>query len=153
MKAIIVLLIALCIASTSAIPSIATWYCSLDGSKGNCFPGSCGTYTSNGHGVCAMNPQLYGTGGACSYQGPACGSCWSLNGPSGSATVQVTDCCAGYPGNPSCLSDPSDPSCDWCASGDNNHYDLDWDTFNTVCGQNGVNAGHCELNDVTQVGC
>eukprot|EP00026_Physarum_polycephalum_P020043 Phypoly_transcript_22384.p1 GENE.Phypoly_transcript_22384~~Phypoly_transcript_22384.p1 ORF type:complete len:155 (+),score=23.00 Phypoly_transcript_22384:77-541(+) len=143
------------IACAFGIPNIATWYCSLDGSKGSCFPGGCGTYNdpNPGTGITALNPALFGTGSACSYKGPACGQCWSLQGPAGHRIVTVTDCCAGYPNQPSCLQDPSDPSCDWCAKGDNNHFDLDYDSFVTVCGSAGVQAGHCVLQDAAKVGC
>jgi len=140
----------------NSLPNIATWYCSTSnpGSYGSCFPGSCGTYSSiNGHGIVALNPKLFGTGSACAYQGSACGQCWKITGPTGTTTVAVTDCCAGYSGHPSCLSDPSDSTCDWCAADDNNHFDLDHDSFSTVCGSAGFGAGHCTLSSVTKVAC
>jgi len=98
-----------------------------------------------------MNPGDFDGGSSCQYKGSACGECWSITGPGGSANIQVTDCCAGYPGHPSCLSS-SDPTCDWCASNDNQHFDLDWNSYATVCG-NQVNAGHCALSSATRIGC
>jgi len=140
--------------STGGLPIIATWYCSLSNSAlGSCFPGSCGTYSSiNGHGIAALNPALFDGGPACEYEGSSCGRCYKLVGPTGTSTVAITDCCAGYPGNPSCMSSTS-PTCDWCAADDNQHFDLDYDTFNTVCGVQGENAGHCQLSSATVVGC
>jgi len=99
-----------------------------------------------------MNPSDFtGGGSACQYQGSACGSCWALTGPGGTANIQVTDCCAGYPGNPSCLTS-NDPSCDWCAANDNQHFDLDWDSYATLCGGQ-VDAGHCTLSSAVSVSC
>ncbi|OXK37948.1 hypothetical protein CDL40_05200, partial [Escherichia coli] len=94
---------------------IATWYCSLSnpGAYGNCFPGSCGTYSSiNGHGIAALNPRAYTNADTCHYQGSSCGKCYSISGPGGSATIAVTDCCAGYPSSPTCTSAPTNPTCD-----------------------------------------
>jgi len=134
-------------------PIIATWYCSLDGSKGSCFPGSCGTYSPavSGYGIAALNPSDFDGGSVCKYKGSACGQCWQLTGPGGTAHIQVTDCCAGYPGNPSCLSS-SQSNCDWCADNNNQHFDLDWNSYATVCGSQ-VNAGHCQLSSAKKISC
>jgi len=135
-------------------PIVATWYCSLtDSSKGSCFPGSCGTYSAavGGYGIAALNPSDFDGGSVCQYKGSACGQCWKLSGPGGVANIQVTDCCAGYPGNPSCLSS-TDPLCDWCADNNNQHFDLDWDSYSTVCGGQ-ANAGHCILNSAQLIAC
>jgi len=135
-------------------PTVATWYCSLtDGSKGSCFPGSCGTFSPaiSGFGIAAMNPGDFGSGSACKYQASACGQCWALTGPGGTKNIQVTDCCAGYPGKPSCLSS-NDPYCDWCAANDHQHFDLDWDSFVTVCGGQ-VNAGNCRISKAVRISC
>jgi len=139
--------------SNGGRPIIATWYCSLDGSKGSCFPGSCGTYSSavSGFGIAALNPSDFDGGSACQYQGSSCGQCWQLTGPGGTANIQVTDCCAGYPGNPSCLSS-TQADCDWCADNNNQHFDLDWNSYATVCGGQ-VDAGHCQLSSATLIGC
>jgi len=139
--------------SSGGRPIIATWYCSLDGSKGSCFPGSCGTYSAaiSGYGIAALNPSDFDGGSLCQYKGSSCGQCWQLTGPGGTAHIQVTDCCAGYPGNPSCLSS-SQPNCDWCADNNNQHFDLDWNSYATVCG-NQVNAGHCQLSSAKKITC
>jgi len=143
--------------SSGGLPIIATYYCSVTNvaAYGSCFPGSCGTESRaiSSFGIAALNPTAFDGGSVCKYQGSACGQCWQLGGPTGSANIQVTDCCAGYPGNPSCLSDPSDSQCDWCAAEDNQHFDLDYDSFMTVCGSQGVNAGHCKLNSATLISC
>jgi len=136
-------------------PIIATWYCSLDGSQGSCFPGSCGTSgpAISGYGIAALNPGAFedDSSNTCIYQSSSCGQCWALTGPGGTANIQVTDCCAGYAGNPSCLSS-SEADCDWCASNDNFHFDLDWNSYATVCaGQ--TNAGHCQLSSATLITC
>jgi len=123
---------------------IATYYCTI--SSGNCFPGACGTYSSiNNNGIAALNPELYGGQSTCYYKGSNCGTCYYVTGPAGGARVAVTDCCAGYPNDPTCTSDPSDPTCDWCAHNDHDHFDLDEVSFMTVCGQAGYNAGHCSI--------
>jgi len=99
-----------------------------------------------------MNPSDFtGGGSVCKYQGSACGSCWALTGPGGSKNIQVTDCCAGYSGHASCLKS-TDPSCDWCAANDHQHFDLDWDSYVTVCGGQ-VNAGHCSVSRAVRVNC
>jgi len=64
----------------------------------------------------------------------------------------VTDCCAGYPGNPSCLVSTA-ANCDWCAANTHSHFDLDYDSFKTVCGSAGINAGSCPLSKAIQVPC
>jgi len=153
---IAIFLVLISVTYVFSYPSVATWYCSLSnsGEYGSCFPGSCGTYSSiNGHGIASQNPQLYGGASTCHYQGSSCGQCWQLSGPGGTATVAITDCCAGYPGNPSCETDPSDNTCDWCADNNHWHFDLDRDSFVQVCGQSGLNAGHCNLSNTVQVGC
>jgi len=99
-----------------------------------------------------MNPGAFGTGGACAYQGSSCGKCYALSGPGGSANIQVTDCCAGYPSSPSCVTSPSDAYCDWCAHNDHTHFDLDWDSYARVCaGQ--TDNGHCTLNSAVEIAC
>jgi len=99
-----------------------------------------------------MNPSDFDGGSACEYKGSACGQCWALTGPGGSAHIQVTDCCAGYASNPSCLTSPTVADCDWCAKNDNQHFDLDWDSYSTVCGGQ-ANAGHCTLTSAVLVNC
>jgi len=98
-----------------------------------------------------MNPGDFGSGSQCQYQASACGQCWSLTGPGGTARIQVTDCCAGYAGKPSCLSS-TDPYCDWCAANDHQHFDLDWNSFATVCGGE-VDQGHCVISSAVNIPC
>jgi len=140
--------------STTNTPIIATYYCSFDLSQGSCFPGSCGTTSRaiSNYGIAALNPGAFDGGSACEYKGSACGQCWQLTGPTGTANIQVTDCCAGYPGHASCLTS-TDAQCDWCAANDNQHFDLDYDSFMTVCGSQGVNAGHCQLSSASTISC
>jgi len=102
-----------------------------------------------------MNPAAFTGGGSnavCKYQGSACGQCWQLTGPAGTAKIQVTDCCAGYPGHASCLNS-KDPLCDWCAGNDHLHFDLDMDSFNKVCGAAGVHAGNCAISSAVSIAC
>jgi len=108
--------------------------------------------TVPGLGVAAQNPALYDQGGVCAYRGDNCGNCYSITGPLGTRTVQITDCCAGYSGQVSCVADPV-AYCDWCADNLNNHFDLDYDSFLTVCGTAGVTAGHCLLSSAVVVSC
>jgi len=64
----------------------------------------------------------------------------------------VTDCCAGYPGNPSCLvSKVAD--CDWCAANSHSHFDVDYNSFNILCGSLGLIEGNCQLSQAIQVSC
>jgi len=109
-----------------------------------------------GYGIAANNPQLFvkgNTQSVCSWAGGNCGACYSLSGPNGAVTVMITDCCAGYQGHCLCDQGCTDPSCDWCAGNTNNHFDLDYDSFMTVCGSAGLNAGNCHLSSATPVTC
>lgn len=45
----------------------------------------------------------------------------------------------------------STPTCDWCASNNHPHFDLDNATFRHVCGPDGLMAGRCRLTTVTLV--
>jgi len=137
-------------------PAVATYYCSLSNPSavGSCFPGSCGTYSSiNGHGIAAINPLAFDGTSACEYQGSSCGSCYHIVGPVNSATVAVTDCCAGYVADQSCETAPPGVTCDWCAKNDHMHFDLDLDTFSSICGSAGLNAGHCAISSFAKVAC
>jgi hypothetical protein len=104
-----------------------------------------------GLGIAAQNPVAF-TGGSttCHWAGSNCGSCYTLQGPHGSKTVIVTDCCAGYPGNPSCVTNPVG-NCDWCAANSHLHFDLDTDSFTTVCGS--IDLGSCKITSATKVSC
>eukprot|EP01103_Thecamoeba_quadrilineata_P010738 TRINITY_DN2402_c0_g1_i2.p1 TRINITY_DN2402_c0_g1~~TRINITY_DN2402_c0_g1_i2.p1 ORF type:complete len:172 (+),score=14.51 TRINITY_DN2402_c0_g1_i2:31-546(+) len=138
------------------VPIWATYYCSLQnpGQVGSCNTGACGFQVgpNMGYGIAALNPTYYDGGSACQYQGSACGQCWAISGPSGSTTVIISDCCAGYPGDCSCLSCPGQDGCNWCGN-DNLHFDLDLGSFETVCGQGGYEAGSCQLNNAYQTSC
>jgi len=63
----------------------------------------------------------------------------------------VTDCCAGYLNNPSCLTDPTYPLCDWCAANSHSHFDLDVASFQKTCGD--IGQGHCPLTSAIPVPC
>jgi len=154
MKAVLFVLLSV-LACAFGYPSVATYYCSLSnpGAQGSCFPGACGSSDTKGHGIVALNPQHYGGSSTCHYEGSSCGQCWYIVGPENWAVVTVTDCCAGYSDHPSCVTDPSDGSCDWCAHNDHWHFDLDYDSFNWICGSAGVNAGHCDLSYTATCNC
>jgi len=139
----------------------ATWYCSLtDSSLGVCGYAAAGGVADCNidaliqPGIAANNPLLFTNGASttCQWAGSNCGTCYTLYGPSGSTTIMVTDCCAGYPGNPSCLVS-TDPNCDWCAANSHSHFDLDYDSFSIVCGAAGINSGNCQLSQAIQVSC
>jgi len=139
----------------------ATWYCSLtDSSLGVCgYAGSggdadCPIDALTQPGIAANNPLLFTKGGSstCHWAGANCGTCYTLYGPSGSTTIMVTDCCAGYPGNPSCLVS-TEANCDWCAANTHSHFDLDYNSFSKVCGSKGIAAGNCPLSQAIQVPC
>jgi len=104
-------------------------------------------------GIAANNPLLFSQGAnpVCAWNGANCGTCYTLYGPIGSTTIMVTDCCAGYPGNPSCLSPNPPGDCDWCAANSHSHFDLDADSFQNVCGS--ISMGYCQLNSAIQVDC
>jgi len=147
--------------------SIATYYCSLSSpqTEGYCYntgdpnhEADCTidvTSIPSGLGIAANNPLLFtkGSSTTCHWNGANCGSCYTLVGPSGSKTVMITDCCAGYPGSCLCSQGCTASNCDWCAANDHNHFDLDFDSFQTVCGSQGVQNGHCVLNSATLVTC
>lgn len=140
----------------------ATWYCSLTnpaqyGYCGNAAAGGVADcnidalHPPAGLGIAAQNPAAF-TGGSttCHWAGSNCGACYKLQGPKGSKTIIVTDCCAGYPGNPSCVTNPVG-NCDWCAANSHLHFDLDTDSFNTVCGS--IDLGSCKITSATKVAC
>jgi len=47
---------------------------------------------------------------------------------------------------------PSEQKCDWCASNNHPHFDMDIDTYNHICGAE-ADAGHCELSFVEPFIC
>jgi len=154
------------IQNANGVPIIATWYCSLTdpvkysycGNPSAGWVADCGISVQHapcpGCGIAALNPGTYNKNNSshtCVWQGKACGECWRISGPGGQATVMITDCCAGYETACTCLSCPTNPGCDWCAKGDNFHFDVDIDTFNHICAN--TPTGHCVLSGATQVGC
>jgi hypothetical protein len=93
-------------------------------------------------------------GGYCRCNGSGfqeCGPC--VNAPSmepncpcvGSAPPAYTQCCG--TGCPTLQG-----NCDWCASNNHPHFDLDQGTFNWVCGAQAVN-GSCRLSQVSYIAC
>jgi len=139
----------------------ATWYCSLTDTVD--YP-ACGNKAAGGvadcnfdaltqPGIAANNPLLFSLGAhtACQWNGANCGTCYTLTGPAGHTTVMVTDCCAGYPGNPSCLSSNPPADCDWCAANSHSHFDLDVGSYQKTCGS--LSAGHCQLTSAIPVTC
>ncbi|KAJ3209070.1 hypothetical protein HK099_008595 [Clydaea vesicula] len=42
--------------------------------------------------------------------------------------------------------------CDWCASNNHPHFDLDTDSYNYVCGSEGI-AGSCKISKVVPIPC
>jgi len=152
--------------STLSGNTIATWYCSLTDPNTYSYCYNTGdpnheadctidvTKIGSSLGVAANNPLLFSKGSksVCSWNGANCGTCYRLTGPGGSKTVMVTDCCAGYSGNCQCDQGCTDGQCDWCAANSHNHFDLDYDSFLTVCGSQASN-GHCSISTATVVGC
>lgn len=93
-------------------------------------------------------------GGYCKCNGSGfqeCGPC--VNAPTmvpncpcvGTAPSLYGECCG--LGCPTTKAD-----CDWCASNNHPHYDLDDSTFNWVCGPKAIN-GSCQLSAVHYVPC
>jgi len=113
----------------------------------------------------------------------ASGLCYRITGTTGTAVIGITDRCAGsckcgaaeynecsacinaVDTTPECacvgaappLYDSScgEPApCDWCASNNHPHFDLDNATFEHVCGAAGQHAGSCRLSSVEAIeGC
>ena len=108
--------------------------------------------------------------------------CYKIIGPSGTAIVALTDRCGGYCKcgtiqssfsecgacvnspllSPNCpcvgnistyMNCAGNQQCDWCASNNHAHFDLDTDTYNVVCGQQGIQDGSCKFKKVEIVEC
>jgi hypothetical protein len=93
-------------------------------------------------------------GGFCQCGGSAfqeCGSCVSAPDMHpdcpcvGTVPGLYTNCCGR-----TCVTVPS--TCDWCASNNHAHFDLDIATFNVVCGSQ-ANLGSCQLASVSYFPC
>ena len=83
-----------------------------------------------------------------------CGECLAK----GAETVAPNCACVGpVPGShddccgPECGL-PQQQTCDWCASNNHPHFDLDVDTFNWVCGDEAI-RGSCQLAVARWVEC
>ena len=63
----------------------------------------------------------------------------------GTAPSLYTQCCGNGCGN-------VEQTCDWCASNNHPHFDLDTATFNKLCGEE-KSAGSCKLSSVGFVAC
>jgi hypothetical protein len=93
-------------------------------------------------------------GGFCQCNGSAfeeCGSCVSAPDMHpdcpcvGTVPGLYTNCCGR-----TCVATPS--PCDWCASNNHAHFDLDIATFNVVCGSQSA-LGSCQLTRVSTFPC
>lgn len=108
----------------------------------------------------------------------ASGVCYRITGQSGTAVVGISDRCGGYckcgtgaySECSACLNQPDTTTecpcvgsapplyssscasgavqCDWCASNNHPHFDLDNATFAHVCGEAGLHDGRCRLTRV-----
>ena len=126
---------------------VATWGLGLTEASGLC-------YRIAGPGGVAVIALTDRCGGYCKCNGSGfeeCGPC--VNAPD----LEVNCSCVGaVPGvysqccGDGCASTAAD--CDWCASNNHPHFDLDIDTFNHVCG-NLASAGSCQLSQAQYVPC
>jgi hypothetical protein len=66
----------------------------------------------------------------------------------GTAGTLYTQCCGAGAG----CSTPVVATCDWCASSNHPHFDLDDGTFNWVCGAQ-KDLGSCQLTTVKFISC
>lgn len=80
--------------------------------------------------------------GNLNWNSPQCGSCIAVS--KGSKTIYVTaiDGCGGPPGV--CSKDSSNQVD--LAKPYSQHFDLAPEAFTEICGQSGVNAGHCSVS-------
>jgi hypothetical protein len=111
-------------------------------------------YRITGPGGAAVVALTDRCGGYCKCNGSGfqeCGPC--VNAPSmvpncpcvGTAPSLYTQCCGLGCGT-------TQADCDWCASNNHPHFDLDDGTFNWVCGPKAAN-GSCQLSAVQYVPC
>lgn len=126
---------------------VANWGLGLTEASGLC-------YEITGPGGTAMVALTDRCGGYCKCNGSAfqeCGPCANAaslepNCPCvGTAPALYTQCC----GN-NCPT--LNAQCDWCASNNHPHFDLDDGTFNWVCGSDAT-LGSCQLTTVKYVSC
>jgi len=107
----------------------------------------CAGYCKEGCGKTPVNPN---TGNL------ECGSCLQSpdfkpkpNCPCVGKTPANSDCC----GKPDYGCGPLDTQCDWCASQNHPHFDLDGITFNTVFDDEAIQRGSGELTSVAPFKC
>lgn len=94
-------------------------------------------------------------GGYCKCNGSGyeeCGPCVNAidippNCPCVGTAPGVSDTCcgAGY-------ATPVVAACDWCATNNHPHFDLDQDTFNHICGEKMI-LSSCQLSAVAAIAC
>ena len=95
-------------------------------------------------------------GGYCKCNGSSyqeCGACVNAtdmtpNCPCVGTAPGVADACCGA--GPGCGAVA--PACDWCATNNHPHFDLDQGTFNHLCGEQMV-LGSCQLTLVAPIAC
>lgn len=127
---------------------VADWGLGLTEASGLC-------YRISGPGGAALIALTDRCGGYCKCSGSGfeeCGPCVNA------ADMEVNCSCVGsVPGvyqqccGAGCVSPASD--CDWCASNNHAHFNLDVDTFNHVCGSGAATKGSCQLAQAQYVPC
>lgn len=127
---------------------VADWGLGLTEASGVC-------YQLTGPGGSAIVALTDRCGGYCKCAGSGFQEC----GPCVNATDMATNCpCVGTapPAFSACCgngcSEPVNAECDWCASNNHPHFDLDVGTFNLLCASLAGN-GSCQLSAVQPVSC
>ena len=126
---------------------VSDWGLGLTEASGLCYqitgPGGTATValTDRCGGYCKCNGSGYQECGPCVNAASMVPNCPCV----GSAPSLYTQCC----GN-GCAT--LNAECDWCASNNHPHFDLDDGTFNWVCGAKAGN-GSCQLTTVKYVSC
>ncbi|MDJ0765476.1 MAG: hypothetical protein QNJ97_21020 [Myxococcota bacterium] len=130
---------------------VALWGLGMTEATGGC-------YEVTGPGGTAVVAVTDRCGGYCSCNGSGvqeCAPC--VNAPDmkpncgcvGAAPPVWDDCCG--PSHAGCGM-ATDSACDWCASNNHPHFDLDTHSFEWVCGNEAI-QGSCELSAVRYVDC
>jgi hypothetical protein len=126
---------------------VADWGLGLTEASGLC-------YELTGPGGTILVAMTDRCGGYCKCNGSAFEEC----GPCVNATDMTTQCpCVGTapPAYTSCCGATCgavNVQCDWCASNNHPHFDLDTGSFNRICGSL-ANKGSCQLSSVRFVSC
>lgn len=127
---------------------VTSWGLGLTEASGLC-------YSLAGPGGSALVALTDRCGGYCTCNGSApeeCGPCVNATDMQpdcpcvGTAPPTYTSCCGATCGGTVVA------TCDWCASNNHSHFDLDVATFNHVCGSE-ANLGSCQLTRVGFVPC